>query len=95
VNWRALSKYLLSNLGRNCLGSAGVYQNNKQCITEKFRQALKIIMPRRFVLLFDTPQRRDRDGSRLPATRLYASLVAYPITWRMGSKGYCRRYGAK
>jgi hypothetical protein len=76
VNWRALSKYLLSKLGTICRGNAGVYQINKECITERFREALKSTMPHHFPSLLDTPQFPVSGGSRLPGTWLYVSLVA-------------------
>jgi hypothetical protein len=67
VNWRALSKYLLSNPGRKLPCEAGVYQNNKQCITERCRGALKSAIPETFLSMLDTPQLRNRMARACPA----------------------------
>jgi len=37
-----------------------VYQNNKQCITERCQEALKSAIPETFLFMLDTPQLRNR-----------------------------------
>jgi hypothetical protein len=78
VNWRALSKYLLSISlaeGRKLPCEAGVYQNNKQCITERCQGALKSAIPETFLFMLDTPQRRNRLARACPVQGFTLALL--------------------
>jgi hypothetical protein len=75
VNWRALSKYLLSILGGKLPYKAGVYQNNKQCITERCQGALKSAIPETFLSMLDTPQLRNRLARACPAQGFTLALL--------------------
>jgi hypothetical protein len=75
VNWRASLKYLLSILGRKLPCKAGVYQNNKQCITERCQRALKSAIPETFRLLLDPPQFHNRLARACPAQGFTLALL--------------------
>jgi hypothetical protein len=61
--------------GRKLPREAGVYQNNKQCITERCQEALKSAILETFLSMLDTPQLPNPLARACPAQGFALALL--------------------